>query len=425
MTPKTLVAMAAAVRERLNNAIQGFGHRTGQPALKPSQIQKKSSGRWLATAATLLILANEAVAGVKMPPGTPLQNFGFAPGGRANTRAEFEKHLNVTRSIFGVGGLFRTGLGWDPTRQNLPGFDQWSYEVLQPAIERGQIVLPSIRTIELGSGELRIPTDTQWAHGLREIVRMYGPNGIYQKGGSYVFKGRTVRVAPHPAFKGLTDFEIWNEPESKGDARGKMTPARMAKLLQVASTVMRDQARKQGFTINITGPGISGFHVGYLKLMKAADPKVLSYLDTLTIHAYTRNGANHCRAGELRCVKTLDMVRSFLNANGGAHLHLGVTEAGVAGDRGTCLGPQVRTEEQQRDYSTDNFNWIRSRPHLKMDFWITTFPFDRPAKYSHPCLSGRYDPHYWESKLGVFRADGSLKPWGAKWKQLVAQWRNR
>jgi len=150
-----------------------------------------------------------------MPPNTPLHNFGFAAGGRANSMAEYDRHLAIGQAIFGDGGMFRTGLAWDPTNQDVPGFEQWSYEILQPAIKRKQIVLPSVRTIRLGSGELRLPTDAQWAHGLREVVRMYGPNGVYQKGGSYVIKGRTVRVAAHPEFAGLTDFEIWNEPESK------------------------------------------------------------------------------------------------------------------------------------------------------------------------------------------------------------------
>jgi hypothetical protein len=374
-------------------------------------------------AAFLVLFPAASDAGTYMPAGTPLKNFGFAPGGRANTRAEYEKYLNITRTMFGAGGSLRTGLGWDPTNQNLPGFEQWSYEVLQPAIDRGLIVIPSVRTIDLGSGELRIPTDAQWANGLREIVRMYGPNGVYQKGGSYVINGRTVKVAPHLGFRGLTDFEIWNEPASKGDAGGRMTPAIMSRLLKIAATVMRDQAKKQGFTINIMGPGLSGFDLDYLKKMKAADPAVLSYMNTLSIHAYTRNGVNQCNAGELRCVKTLDPIRTYLNTNGGLNVHLAVTEAGVAGDRASCTGPQVRSEEQQRDYSTDNFMWMRARPYLKMDLWITTFPFDRVAKYSYTCGSTKTDPYYWESKLGVMRPDGTMKPWGLKWKYLVSQWR--
>jgi hypothetical protein len=374
-------------------------------------------------AVVLLACGSAAEAGVFMPPGTPLKNFGFAPGGRANTRAEYEQYLNITRTMFGAGGSLRTGLGWDSTNQNVPGFEQWSYEVLQPAIDRGLIVIPSVRTINLGTGELRIPSDAQWAHGVREVVRMYGPNGVYQKGGSYVINGRTIRVAPHLGFKGLTDFEIWNEPESKGDASGTMTPAKMANLLKIAANVMRDQAKKQGFAINIMGPGTSGFDLAYLKLLKSADPAVFSYLNTLSVHAYTRNGVNQCKAGDLRCVKTLDIIRTYLNTNGGLHLHLAVTEAGVAGDKGTCLGPQVRTEEQQRQYSEDNFNWMRARPYLKMDLWITTFPFDRPAKYSYACDSNLFDPGYWVSKLGVLRPDGTMKPWGTRWKQLVTLWR--
>jgi hypothetical protein len=415
----------AALRAALRSRAFGKSARGGHAF--PNSCRHNSGIRRLLTSALvvtgLLTGAGAAHAGLQKPAYTPLQSFGFATGGRANTRAEYEQHLNVSKAIFGDGGLLRTGLGWDPTNQNVPGFVQWSYEVLEPALARNQIVVPSVRTLRLGSGELRIPTDAQWAYGLREVVRMYGPNGVYQKGGSYLFNGRLVNVAPHPTFAGLTDFEIWNEPESKGDASGMMTPAKMAGLMKIAGEVMRDQAAKQGFAINIMGPGISGFDIAYLKLMKAADPNVFSYFDTLTIHAYTRMGANLCRTGALRCVKTLDIVRSYLNTNGGAHLHLGVTEAGVAGDRASCLGPQVRSEELQRDYSMENFNWIRARPHLNMDFWITTFPIDRPATYSYSCTSTIVDPYYWESKLGVVRPDGSLKPWAIQWKQAVEEWK--
>ncbi len=425
MKTKILTAKRAATRPcapyaALHAALGIRAVRLGAPFIA---LKRGLQSAFIVMAVLIVAAAQHAHAGVFMPPGTPLKNFGFAPGGRANTRAEYEKYLDITRTMFGAGGSLRTGLGWDPTNQNLPGFEQWSYEVLQPAIDRGLIIIPSVRTINQGTGELRIPTDAQWALGLREVVRMYGPNGVYQKGGSYVMNGRTVNVAPHPSFRGLTDFEIWNEPESKGDAHGTMTPAKMTNLLKIAASVMRDQAKKQGFTINLMGPGISGFDLPYLKQLKAADPAVFSYLNTLAIHAYTRNGINQCSAGDLRCVKTLDSIRTYLNASGGLNVHMAVTEAGVAGDKGTCLGPQVRTEEQQRDYTMDNFNWMRARTYLKMDLWITTFPFDRTARYSYACNSGMYDADYWESKLGVLRPDGTLKPLGVKWKQMIGTWR--
>ena len=112
-----------------------------------------------------------------------------------------------------------------------------------------------------------------------------------------------------------------------------------------------------------------------------------------------------------------------MDANGGAQVHIGTTEGGVAGDRSTCTGPQVRSEEEQMTYNFENLLWIRGRPWLKFDFWITPFPIDGDSSYSHPCDSKLVDIPYWEDKLGVVHSDYSMKLWGVRYRDSVISWK--
>lgn len=345
-----------------------------------------------------------------------------------SSKSDFIQFYNQGKNILGAGMVVRTGLGWDPTRQDVPGFASWSDRVLEPALARGVTVLPGIRTLNLDSGgePYRMPTDAQWTHGLRQIVRMYGPNGVYAKGGSYVINGRTVKVAAHPGFRGLTDYELWNEPNPKGNLNGAMTPARITHLLRIGSAAMRDEARKMGFAINIIGPAIGGIDVAYLEQLWKADNNLFNYIDTLSIHAYMRLPPSKCSPdslSRLRCVKTFVRIRQFMDSHGGSHVRIGTTEGGFSGDRDSCRGPQVLSESEQRTYSVAVLKFIRARPQLKFDFWITFTVVDGNAKYRYACDSTKYDIAYWEQKLGVYRSDLTLKPWGARYRQLVNEWR--
>ncbi len=383
----------------------------------------------LANSNTLILLAallvpGTASAGLLKPDNTPLEQFGFATGPEVRTLAQFNRYYDVTRSVLGSGGIVRTGLGWDPTRQNVPGFEAWSETVLDPARARGITVLPGIKTLDLDRGGYRWPTDSQWTHGLRQIVRMYGPGGVYAKGGTYVQNGRTIRVPAHAGFAGLTDYELWNEPNSStGDLRGTMTPAKMAHLLKIGAAAMRDEAAELGFRINIVGPAVGGMEVDYIAKLWQADYQVFRSIDTLSIHAYSRLDTSACSPGIKRCIKSLKLIRDYLDSHGGAHVHIANTEGGYAGDKGTCLGPQVLTEAEQSAYSEEALKWLRANPGLDVDFWITYHAIDDIGDYSFGCTSGIYDNTYWKKKLGVVRADLSLKPWGIRLRELTNSWR--
>jgi hypothetical protein len=380
------------------------------------------------TAAMLLPLiatANPAEAGLRKPNNTPLQQFGFATIGGVQTYSEYVAFYDATRWVLGPGAIVRTGLGWDPARHSMPNFEMWNKDTLEPALARGIRLLPGIRTLDLSLGKYRMPTDAQWTTGLRHIVRMYGPNGIYKKGGSYNFDGRIVKIAAHPGFAGLTDFELWNEPNTIGNLNGAMTPARIVHLLKIGSGAMRSEAAKLGFKINVIGPAIGGINLPYLQELWMADHNLFSYIDTLSVHSFTRYAPHECDAfgtKKNRCIKSFAEIRKFMDSHGGAHVHLGTTEGGLAGDRGNCTGPQVRSETEQRDHMEANLKWLRDRPQLDFDFWITPTPVDTNRKYAYSCTSNKNDIPYWESKLGTIRADKSLKPWGVRYRELYDLW---
>jgi hypothetical protein len=150
----------------------------------------------------LLLAPASAQAGLLQRSDVPLKQFGFATIGRVDTKDDFIAFYDATRRVLGPGAIVRTNLGWDPNLRSMPNFAAWSDKVLEPALAKGITILPSLKTMKLDGWGNRIPTDAQWTTGLRMIVRMYGPNGIYQTGGSYQSDGRTVRVETHPGFSG-------------------------------------------------------------------------------------------------------------------------------------------------------------------------------------------------------------------------------
>jgi hypothetical protein len=125
----------------------------------------------------------------------------------------------------------------------------------------------------------------------------------------------------------------------------------------------------------------------------------------------------------IRCLRTFEHVRAYLDSHGGSRVHLGATEGAYAGSTGSCLGPQVLTEQMQSNYSEEILRWVRARPWLDLDFWMTYHPVDRAVSYGFACDSGIYDNDFYRFKLGVVRHDLTLKPWGIRLRELINAWR--
>lgn len=73
------------------------------------------------------------------------------------------------------------------------------------------------------------------------------------------------------------------------------------------------------------------------------------------IRAHTA-AAEWSSIGVAHCLKTFDVIRQFMYANGGSDVRLATTESGTAGDRGPCLEPWVRSEAEQSTISTAKWN---------------------------------------------------------------------
>jgi hypothetical protein len=379
------------------------------------------SAATLAISAVLLAASSVNAAGLKQPDNTPLKQFGFAMGPEMDTLAEVTTNYDIAQQIIGADAIIRTGLQWDPVLFNVPDFETWNTLKLVPALARNLRIMPRVST--MSPGGYRIPTDTQWTEGLRSIIRMYGPNGNYQKGGTYVRNGRSITVDAHPDFGGMTDFELWNEPDSQGNVGGTMTPAIMARLIRTGSTALRQEALKMGFEVNVIGPGYDGMEVADIDGLWKADNTIFQYLHTLSIHGYSRLTVSKCKPTVGRCIKALDLIRNYLDTHGGAHLHLASTEGSYSGTQGTCLGPQVLSEETQAAYTEEALRWVRDRPYLKIDFWLTFHPVDDVGSYGFNCDSGIYDNDFYKRKLGVVRLDLTIKHYGATMKYLADLWR--
>jgi hypothetical protein len=201
-----------------------------------------------------------------------------------------------------------------------------------------------------------------------------------------------------------------------------MTPARIVQLLRIGSAAMREEADRLGFRINIVGPAVDGMDLDYIVKMWEADNRLFEYVDTLSIHAYSRFSTLQCNVTNKRCIRRTQLIRDFLDSHGGEHVHLASTEGAIAGTQGTCRGPQVHTEEGQSALNEEALEWIRANPGLDFDFWVTYHAIDGTRPYGYPCDAGVYDNAFWKSRLGVVRADLSMKPWGARYRQLAASW---
>lgn len=352
-----------------------------------------------------LAASSAASGGLYRPAGTVLNRWGFSTGPEPNSAADFNAFYTSVKSVVGAGAVVRTGLAWDPASQDHPNFDVWSTDTLAPAIAKGVRVLPNIHCP-------RLPTDPQWTNGLRAIVRMYGPGGTY--------------ASTHAGFAGLTDFELWNEPNMMGDLGGTMTAAKADHLIKIGAAAIRAEASSMNFRPNVIGFAVGGIDVDYVTQLWKADHTIFASIDTLTVHAYSSSPVATCSTtgpARTHCIQSIQTVRDFLDGHGGSAVHLGTTEGGYAGSSDACRPPNVFTEQVQSQYSADAIRWLRARPALKIDFWMTYHAVDATARYSYACGSGQYDATYWKARLGVVHPDGTLKLWGTEFRDLINGWR--
>ena len=165
------------------------------------------------------------------------------------------------------------------------------------------------------------------------------------------------------------------------------------------------------------GPALGSIDLAYLTRMLGADPHLLSYVDTVSVHVYMRLDPNTCPIGEVRCIRTLLSLRSLIDANGGSGAAIAITEGGYSGSNDATRPNNVVTEALQASWGKSAIDWMRARPELKVNLYTPYNPLDKGLSYSGD------DYSYWHDHLGAVRAsDLAFKPWGLTYHNLVAQY---
>jgi hypothetical protein len=273
----------------------------------------------------------------------PLHEFGYAHGTVSDlSLTDMRHYLDAIARVTGPGGIVRAPLHWDPLQASGPSWIRYD-TFLDEMRARHLVFLPEIHISH--DGHYLLPTQAPgtwaaWQAGIRAIAQHYGPGGIY--------------ADSHPGFPGITRYEIWNEPNTptgnatpNHDGSVDMDPRIAAQIMQTGAEALRQQATADGWTPEVVGPAIGAIDLAYLGRLKAADPALLSYVDTLSVHVYMRLDPDTCPIGEVRCIRTLTPLRTWLDSNGGGNVKIAITEGGYSGSNDGTRPANVVTEALQ------------------------------------------------------------------------------
>ncbi len=363
----------------------------------------------IALVALAIGVAGTAGAAASSPP--PLTQFGYANGTISDmSPSDMSVQLNAIAAITGKGGIVRAPLHWDPYQAAGPSWTKYDNFITQLQ-QRGLTWLPEIH--ESHSGHYTIPGSspggwTDWQQAITQIVQHYGPGGTYQ--------------ATHPGFAGITRFELWNEPNTPtGNANPtcpacEMAPATYDTILKDGSLALRAQAVRQGFPIDVVGGVIGSIDLPYIQSLYRANPAFFSYMNTLSFHLYMSLDPASCGTSNPHCDLMIPQLRSWMNANGGAGVHLGISEGGYSGSNDSNRPTaKVVSMAQQSAWGAQVINYLEANPQLGVKFYCPFNPVDDGLRYTG---SNVYE--YWVDHLGAAYSNDTLKPWGVTYRNLIA-----
>lgn len=375
-------------------------------------------GRLAGTLAVVLYMVAFATDS-KLTPGStasaasapPLAQFGYSNGTISDMApSDMALYLNAIREVTGPGGIVRAPLHWDPYQTSGPSWTK--YDAFISALQsRGLVWLPEIH--ESHNNHYVIPGTspggwTDWENGIRAIVDHYGPGGTYAQA--------------HPGFAGMTRFEMWNEPNTPtGNANPTcpscvMAPATAVTILRTGSAAMRSEAAAKHWTPTVVGGVIGSIDMPYIEAEKKADPSLFSYMNTFSVHVYMHDDPDTCPTTDPRCIRTLGVLRNFMNANGGANVHIGISEGGYSGSNDANRPTyKVVSLAQQASMGKAAIDWIRANPQLMVDFFTPYNPIDKGSKFTGGNLY-----NYWYDHLGAVYTNLAMKPWGVTYRNLIA-----
>jgi hypothetical protein len=349
----------------------------------------------LAATAAVLTTATTASAAT-------LDRFGYAIPNLAYQSSTVQSaNLRAADMMLTAGSVVRTDVTWDPAQRSAPNFTTFD-SLARNLSARGLQLLPQIHT---GSGgTYKIPAITAWRSGLTQIAARYGPKGSFTTAG----------------WRPVTAYELWNEPNTvTGNAGGRMTPAVAASLIRNGADALHSYASAHGWRAKVVGFAIGTQSIDYLNRLYAADPGFLSRIDAVSFHVYmSQDPSLPGGAAYPRRIRTLQTVRTWLNTHGGSHVEIMVTEGGYSGANGS-RPLNVVDELQQASWSKAAIDWIRANPGLNVTLVTPFNPVDRgTVRYN----GSAYHYDYWYENLGAVRADGTAKPFGSLYRQLVSSY---
>lgn len=356
--------------------------------------------------------SNAAVLGGTANAGpASLSQFGYSNGTVSDMAAsDMATQLNAIASITGKGGIVRAPLHWDPYQAAGPSWTKYDNFVTQ-VTQRGLTWLPEIH--ESHNGHYTLPGTspggyTDWQQAITQIVQHYGPGGTYQ--------------AAHPGFAGITRFEVWNEPNTPtGNANPscstcEMAPATYDTILKDGSAALRAQAARQGFSVDVVGGVIGSIDLPYIQSLYRANTAFFSYMNTLAFHLYMTLDPASCGVNNPHCELMIPQLRSWMNANGGSAVHLGISEGGYSGSNDSNRPTsKVVSMAQQSAWGAQVVTYFENNPQLGIQFYCPFNPVDDGTRYTGANV---YD--YWVDHLGAAYGNGTLKPWGVTYRNLIA-----
>lgn len=326
--------------------------------------------RVLTTLALLAGLLVPASAGAA--PKVPFGFFGFTVDGPL-----FRAEVNQSRE-FGVmtragAEAIITEVNWNvlqPQEDVPPDFTRID-RVVGNAARRGMRVManvlytPAWAAVDPGNGASP-PDPGDYARFLRELILRYGPEGT--------FWAERPRLRPQP----IRDWQIWNEPPSKGFWSLQPFEERYVELLRAAR-----------FAIDITDPGARLVLAGltwrsWEDLASIYEAGGGGLFDVVSLHPYTVKPAN---------VKYIvKLVRRVMAKNGDGKMPVLITELSWPSAKGRSkddYGYEVTRRGQARNLAAVLPMLAKARKRLRIErvYWHSWLSEDRgPSTFAYSGL---------------------------------------
>ena len=177
---------------------------------------------------------------------------------------------------------------------------------------------------------------------------------------------------------------MWNEPNTPtGNANPTcpscvMAPATAVTILRTGSARCAPRQREAGLTATWSAASSARSTCPTSSAEKKADPNLFSYMNTFSVHVYMHDDPDTCSTTDPRCIRTLGALRNFMNANGGASVHIGISEGGYSGSNDANRPTyKVVSLAQQASMGKAAIDWIRANPQLMVDFFTPYNPIDK------------------------------------------------